>query len=291
MKLIKILCAAVAIAGVLTVLMFVLAPAAHGQARRDFERPADWYRLVEPGQVLQGFGSQIGVTARDLEPAERERLDVPGGVLIEEVRPGSPAANAGLQANDVVVEFDGERVRGRRHFVRLVQETPPNRAVTVVAMRDGRRTEVSVTPGAEPWADQLWQRLEALTARIPFDLDVSGAGPRARLGITAQELTPELAGYFGAKDGVLVAAVADDSPARRAGLMAGDVITSLNGRTVASTADLVRELLASGPNLDVTLGIVRDKKASSLTARLDPPQERRASPGRRLRPIRFAAAI
>jgi S1-C subfamily serine protease len=104
--------------------------------------------------------------------------------------------------------------------------------------------------------------------------------------VTVQELTPELATYFGAKDGVLVASVASDSAASRAGIRVGDVITSANGHTIASRSDLVRELRDVRTPGDVTLGIVRDKKESSLTAKIDAQPERRARPVRPARPIR-----
>ena len=82
---------------------------------------------------------------------------------------------------------------------------------------------------------------------------------RARLGVSVQELSPELADYFGAKTGgALVSSVTKGSAAEKAGLKAGDVITSVNGDRVNGGRDLIRELEdATG---DVTLGVVRDKK-------------------------------
>src|SRR6185295_20347464 len=68
------------------------------------------------------------------------------GVVIEEVEPESPAEKAGLKRADVIVEFDGERVRGTRQFGRLVQETPPGRTVKATIMRDGQKKEVQITP-------------------------------------------------------------------------------------------------------------------------------------------------
>jgi serine protease Do len=283
MKLMKLLSVAVVLAG-LVVLALVWARPAYSQAAPRADR--EWY-------LLQGPGSQIGVTARDLEPDEADRLKLAGGVFIETVRPDSPAAKAGLQASDVVIEFDGERVRSLRQFTRLVAETPPDRAVRTTVVRDGRRSELSVTPVAGGFditfdGRRLREGIEGLTARIPdfnFDLDFdSGPGAsRARLGVTVQELTPDLAAYFGATDGVLVASVADNSPASRAGLRAGDVITTVNGRTIGSANDLVRELRGVTGAGEVTVGIVRDKKESSLKATIDVQPERRARP---VRPIR-----
>jgi serine protease Do len=279
MKLMKALCAAVALAG-LAALAVAFARPAYGQGR---QLPPGADRLwLQEFALLEGPGSRIGVTARDLDSAEATRLNVQGGVLVETVGPDSPAAKAGLRASDVVVEFDGERVRSLRQFTRLVRETPPDRPVQMAVLRDGRRTELSVTPvaGGSDLRDltingrQLRERLDGLTARIPdfnfnLDFDLPGLVPRARLGVAVQELTPDLAAYFGARDGVLVASVTMGSPASRAGLRAGDVIISVNGRGVGSRDDLVREIGAVTGGGEVTLGIVREKQESVLKATID----------------------
>jgi serine protease Do len=291
MKLIKALCVIVVLAGIVAAVMSVRP--AYGQAPRDRER-------MPQLMMLEGAGSQIGVTARDLDPADTERLKVTDGVYVDDVRPDSPAARAGLRASDVVVEFDGERVRSVRQFTRLVRETPPERSVKTTVWRDGRRTELTVTPmaGGSDFdfnTERLRDRFEDLTARIrPFDFEfeMRDATPRARLGVTVQELTPDLAQYFGAKDGVLVSSVAAGSAGARAGLRAGDVITAVNGRSITSNGELVRELRGVSGGGDVTLGVVRDKKDSTMTAKIDVQPERRAKPDRPLRqarPIRTPA--
>ena len=98
---------------------------------------------------------------------------------------------------------------------------------------------------------------------------------RGRLGINVQELTPELAAYFGVKDGLLVNSVQADTPAAKAGFKAGDVIGTVNGKAVSSSSDLVREL--ADKEGEVAIGLTRDKKALSLKATLEP----RETPARR----------
>ena len=98
---------------------------------------------------------------------------------------------------------------------------------------------------------------------------------RGRLGVTVQELTPELATYFGVKDGLLVSAVQGDTPAAKAGIKAGDVIATVNGKTVASSSELIKEL--ADKEGEVTIGLTRDKKPLSLKAIL----EARKAPARR----------
>lgn len=248
--------------------------------------------------VLDGRGAQLGVMVSDVADATTS------GVRIDEVNPDSPAEKAGLRQGDIVVEFDGERVRSARQFTRLVQETPDGRAVKIAVMRNGQKQVLDATPeaGRMTWnfgidSDRLKEEIERGLREYPrafpveppqFDFRYDDRGPRrfeyrlpemvmpymsgrARLGIGVQSLTPELEEYFGAKNGgVLVSSVAPDSAAAKAGLKAGDVITTINSRRVNDTGDLVQELRElSG---EVTIGVVRDRKAIELKAILDKPQ-------------------
>ena len=279
----------VLIAGVVAVaavLAFSFAVPAHGQGR---DRDRDG---IQGFEIFGGPGSRIGVTAKDLDSAEMERLKVTTGVVLDSVTPDGPAAKAGIRSQDVVVEFDGERVRSVRQFTRLVREAPASRSVKTVVMRDGKRTELSVTPpeaeSMDVWidGDRIRRQVEEMTARIrPFEGFEFPLMWPTRLGVTVHELTPQLAGYFGATDGVLVASVTADSPAAKSGIKAGDVITSVDGRDIRSAADLAGELRNRTSDADVTLGVVRDKKSMSVTAKIEAAPDRRARP-RQPRPIR-----
>jgi serine protease Do len=165
-----------------------------------------------------------------------------------------------------------------------VQETPAGRSVKLTITRDGQRRDVQVTPDERrgdvmvsgdfgDYMRDLGRDLGRLGDRLPpfnfnFDFDMPLLSGR-RLGVTVEELTGQLADYFGAKDGVLVTSVTDGSPAARAGLKAGDVITSINGERVGSREDLLRGL-REATSEDVRIGIVRDKRESSVTAKIEP---------------------
>jgi serine protease Do len=239
--------------------------------------------------VLRGPGARIGAVVRDIDASAPERQREQGGAVIENVGRDTPAEKAGLKKGDIVIEFDGERVRSARQLSRLIEETPPDRTVKAAVVRDGRKTEISIAPSADRRievaidGDRIRERLGDLAERLPnfsVELDPEGLGGRGRLGVTVEELTPQLAEYFGADQGVLVAAVAMDSPAARAGLKAGDVITKVDGTTVQSRADLVRALRNSRDDQEVTIGIVRQKKEDTLKATLPPPN-RTVRSGRR----------
>ena len=243
---------------------------------------------------LLGGGSRIGVSIRDIDSTDKAKSQA--GVVIESVDDNSPASKAGLKVGDIVVEFDGERVRSVRQFTRLVTETPEGRSVTAAVMRDGQRVTVSLTPesgSSFSWSDSgEWKYLDNLRS---FKMAPTPMPPRPpapprpalpptferffwssmnQLGISAMTLEPQLAEYFGTKEGVLVSAVTTDSAAAKAGLKAGDVITSFNGNPVDSPSDL-RSSVRGLEGGEFTLGIIRDKKAMTLKGKLEPPAERR----------------
>ena len=284
MKLFNTLAVFVVMAG-FAMVAIARAPSVYGQ------REDQSVRRPRQLAVLSGRGSAVGVTVRDV-PAAEAGGDKPAGVLIEDVRPGSPAEKAGLKRGDTLVEFDGERVRSARQFSRLVQETPAGRTVKATLVRDGRTSHVDITPasGDAALGDSMvhgdfgdymrdfGRDLGRLGDRLPpfnFDFDMSGSG--RRLGVSVEQLTSQLAEYFGAKDGLLVTSVTDNSAASRAGLKAGDVITSVNGHDVHSRQDLLSGLRAADGN-DVSIGIVRNKKESTVKATLE--GSRRTSRGR-----------
>jgi serine protease Do len=265
-------------------LIVVLAPEARGQSTRS-----------EPFSVIRTQlmgGSHIGATVRDVDDADvrREGLSTPAGAVIEEIRRDSPAADAGFKAGDVVVTFDGERVRSARHLMRLIEETPDGREVTATVVRASERHELTVAPETpEPFS--LATQLEPLRELRSFNLEVpdielpgtlhmdperfyllAGRSP-ARLGVEVSDLTDQLAEHFGAESGVLVASVDDDTPAARAGLQAGDVITRVAGEQVRSTSELRRRL--SENSGEVTIDIVRDRRAETLRADIGDGPSRR----------------
>jgi serine protease Do len=261
---------------------FVLAPTAWTQARPATPAPAP--RAEARMMWLDGRGSSIGVRIQEADA---------GGVLIDEVEEESPAEKAGLKRGDVIVEFDGERVRSARHFARLVQETPEGRSVKATLVRDGARQTIDITPSAGdrfgrsqdriialPEIEREIERsLEALPRNFSFDFDwdaspMVAGGARGRLGARLQPVTGQLAEYFGVKEGVLVSSVDADSPAAKAGLKAGDVITSVNGRAVSDTRDVNQEIRGAEDGKDVEIGVLRDRKPVTLKTQLP---ERRSS--------------
>jgi serine protease Do len=246
------------------------------QARVDAQ-DRERFPIQAPFLPLVGPGSSIGITVRDTAT----------GVVIDEVRPDSPAARAGLKEGDVVTEFDGERTRSAAQFTRLVRETAPGRTVKMAVLRNGTQTTLDIAPESRDADDirvpnltrEFERRLERLPRDFAFDFDFSGEfSPfsQRRLGVTVTPLTDQLADYFGVQQGVLVSEVEAGSAGEMAGLKAGDVITMVRGQAVAVPSDVVRQLREVESGTSVEIRVTRDRKEVTLTAKM-PERPRAAS--------------
>jgi len=245
------------------------------------------------GEGASWLGVQLrevtGETAKDLKlPAER-------GVVISSIVPESPAAKAGLKENDVVTQINGQHVEGAVQFRRMIREIPAGRTVELTLWRDGHVQTVSVTLGKGEERHGSFKILTpgpgapgSFTFKMPeipsFEWDGSRflMGGQPRLGIDAEDLNGQLGTFFGAPDGegILVRDVNPGSPADKAGVKAGDVITSVNGERVRTVGDL-REKLApkrgakeKDQGQNVKLGVLRNKSEVSLTVELPAPASR-----------------
>jgi Do/DeqQ family serine protease len=121
-----------------------------------------------------------------------------------------------------------------------------------------------------------------MAGAIAAQLAEHGEVQRGELGVMIQDLTPELASAFNQspEGGAVIARVLPDSPAERAGLRAGDIVTAVNGQPVANGAALRNAIGLVRAGSEVRLSAVRDGKPITLTARLSPPAGQTAAGGR-----------
>jgi S1-C subfamily serine protease len=251
----------------------VLAPGVSGQGR-----PAVAPRAEREARVVSWFGSQIGVTVKDAETS---------GVIVDDVRTNSPAEKAGVKEGDVIVEFDGERVRSSRQFSRLVDESAQGRSVKMAVQRNGQRTSLDVTPEARQFGRVMPIPLERFhmpelpeipaapmlrdfDSRLFPDVEIYTSRP-GRLGVQVEDLEDQLAEYFGVKRGALITSVSKDTPGARAGLKAGDVITKIGEESIENTRDIRREIRRIDAGKEFTVEVMRERKPLSVKVTLDPP--------------------
>lgn len=244
--------------------------------------------------------SWLGVQISDVTAERAKELKLAGeyGVVVEEVVEESPAAKAGIQANDVILSFADERVRSAEQLRRLVRETPADRTVSAQVSRDGQTRTLQVTleaheahmfmpgmrvirpempghPPMPPEAPEAPMSPHAIWVETPeLDFQLYARGPQ--LGISGDELTPQLAEYFGVKagKGVLVREVLTGTAAEKAGLKAGDVIIKVDGDAVSTLGELRRALRKKREGKQVSLTIVRNRAEQTISVELDQPQSR-----------------
>ena len=233
---------------------------------------------------LQG-GTFLGVHAEDVT---KENMGTYGmrdvrGVGVTDIVKDSPAEKAGLRKGDVILGFNGEAVTSTRKLTRLVGESSADQNVRLTISRGGSEQEVSATLSKRPGTgmlnakirDDMKQKIEQFRKDLPKITRGDGTwvfntGNYRRIGIGTQTLTKQLAEYFGVSEGILVTSVNDNSPAAKAGLKAGDVITAVDGEKVSSPGDLSRAIgkKQDGP---VTLTVVRDRSSRSVIVTPEKP--------------------
>jgi membrane-associated protease RseP (regulator of RpoE activity) len=236
-----------------------------------------------------GGGSFLGVFAEDVskENMGRYNLREVRGVGITQVAKDSPAEKAGLRKDDVIFKFDGENVTSTRKLTRLVSEVAPDQTVRLVISRGGSEQEVSVTIGKRNESLNAGEGFRALQGLPGLrglitpeggnvwkwegpeqggDGMVFAFGNNRRIGVSTMQLTKQLAEYFGVAEGqgVLVTSVADDSPAAKAGIKAGDVITAIDGEKVERAGDVTRGINKKKEG-DVTLTVIRKGNQRTIT--------------------------
>ena len=196
-----------------------------------------------------------------------------GGVRVEGVSPGGPAAEAGVKAGDVIVAIEAKPVTTGRELVKAMEAIEPGEKVELGLRRDGKAVKLAVEarpldrffiagPGAVPGVRAL-PPIPPVAA-LPFEgemhwlLDEWGDAEFVTLN-------PGLGRYFGADKGVLVARAPEDATL---GLKDGDVIVAIGGREPQNGRHAMRILRSYQGGEAVELKILRDRRAQTLNARI-----------------------
>jgi predicted metalloprotease with PDZ domain len=211
----------------------------------------------------------LGVSVRELTPSARERmkLGTETGLLVTEVVHDSPADDAGIKVDDVILEFEGKKVEQTDDFSRLVRNAGADKKVTLIVMREGARKTMEVMLGN--------RRSPSFASGFSH-----GFGPgkemmfvmnRPHLGVRVHELDENLASYFKVEphSGVLVLAVNEDSPAAKAGLKSGDVITKVDNETISSAEDLIQSMQDYEEGDQAKIEYVRQGRRENVTVEID----------------------
>jgi serine protease Do len=184
-------------------------------------------QLQEKGHVTRGW---LGVGIQEMTPDLTKSFGLTDkkGALVSQVMPGSPAAKAGIEQGDVILEFDGKAITESKDLPQIVASTPVDKSVSVKVYRNGKTVDREV-------------KISAME-----DTSEASAKPmhKKTLGISVQNLTPELARQLrsSSDSGVVVTRVEPESPAADAGIQTGDIIREVNRNSVKDANDLIQKI-------------------------------------------------
>jgi serine protease Do len=218
---------------------------------------------LRTGKVTRGvIGVQVSRDPLTKEAAAAFGLPSQNGAVLSSVRPGEPAAKAGLEPGDVIVEFNGRPVSDSDALVAMVVNTKPGSTVPVTVYRDKQRRTFNIT------IDEL--DLEAESGRVARGGADGGAPePTATgFGMEVGPITPEIARELDlprGRGGAIVADVDRNSPAAYAGVLPNDVILKVNGQNVNNVSQVTRELQGVTPGQPVFLLVWRNGAETFVT--------------------------
>ncbi len=226
-------------------------------------------------------GAWLGVYIQDITSEIKEAMDLKSKrrVLIREVDKDSPADEAGMKQEDVVIEFEGKKVGDSSNLTRLIQSSSPGEEVELKILRDGKEKTITVTLGKrpksaffyeyeyEPFGDK-GKRTKSYSYSFSF---FSGS----RIGVKVQDLTEQLGNYFGVEDGegALITEVKEDMPAHKAGLKAGDVIVEVDGDKIDDTEELMNVISEKEKGDKVGIKVIRNNKPESFEVEVEEGEE------------------
>jgi serine protease Do len=180
--------------------------------------------------------------------AEKFGLDRPIGALVGEVMKDSPADKAGIKQGDVIVGFMGKEITDMVTLPSVVAQTEVGSKAELTIIRKGKKIKVNVTIGK-------------LNEEQVGPGSSAGEGINRELGLTVQEITPELAKTLNIKDqkGLIISNVENGSPAESAGIKRGEIILEINQQPVEKIKDFQDILAKIKPADNILLLTKRDE--------------------------------
>jgi serine protease Do len=270
---------------------------AAGQVRQVGPQQDGTTMMVYPVNEIPGEtrGGYLGVGVQDVSDDRLAALKLKdaGGVEIIALDHDGPAAKSGIHEHDVILQMNGQTVIGAEQLRRMLRETPAGRKADFVLSRDGQEVKVQVVLGDKAMVEQagippmppippMHIQLPDMQNLVPaMDVELTGMnssdlGPMVIMGngisgAVVESLGPQLAQYFGSKDGVgvLVKEVRRDSAASKSGMRAGDVIVSAGGQPVSGRS-VWEHVLWANRGKTVAVQVLREKR--TVTVNLHVPE-------------------
>ena len=203
--------------------------------------------LIDKGKVTRGY---LALVPQDIDDnlANAMKLKSTEGALVGDVTPGGPADKAGLKRGDVIVQYEGQKIKNSTELRNQVAQTAPKSKVDLAVLRDGHEIQLTATLGERPV--EGGEKTQPEQEQAPE--------MHQKLGLEVQDLTPDIAQELGYGDdrGAGVASVEPGSPGSDAGLRRGDLIKEVNHKKITTVREFTRALADSHKD-DTALLLVR----------------------------------
>jgi serine protease Do len=184
---------------------------------------------LKQGKVTRGY---LGMGILDLTEDARAGFELPPdtrGALVQTVEPDKPAARAGIQPGDIIIEADGRAIASNRALIDYISYLPVGSKINLTVLRNGKRQTLTATT-----VERTLEADKEDTTKQPEE----AAPARNKLGMSVQELTPATRQQYGIADnvsGVVVTGVKEVSPAGDV-LNEGDIISEVAGAKISNLA-------------------------------------------------------
>jgi serine protease Do len=210
--------------------------------------------LISSGRVSRGF---VGIRPATVSSAIAEQLSLPSnqkGALVEQVTRGMPADKAGVRVGDVIIDIDGTPITSDSGMRRAIGETKPGTTVKMGLLRGGKNIVLPVT-------------VEALDENALAASEQQAKQSMQKLGVAVDSVPREFARKLGLDDGEGVVVLGVARRGRFAGLKIGDVIVSVNGKSVSTAEDFVDAVSAVREGQPLKLVVKNEESDQMITIR------------------------
>ena len=192
------------------------------------------------GAIKRGY---LGIQLQPMTPEFYESLGLPKdrGELVASVVPGEGAARAGIQQGDVITKVNNRDVTPDQTLSFIVANLPIGSRIPIELIRNGQRQTVTAVLGQRPSDERLAALAGDGESAVPQDDRTTQKATRDTLGFSVTPMTPDIARALQLTTpvrGVVITGIDQGSDAGQKGLQRGDIITAVNQRPVATTADI-----------------------------------------------------
>lgn len=213
-------------------------------------------QLKKNGKVTRSY---LGVQLQDIDRnlAEAYKLSKPEGSLITQVAPNSPASKAGLKSGDVILKYNSQPISRTGDLLNYLNRTQPDQTIQLEVLRDDRLRKISAVLTIAP---------DDTPAKPTNEVEAKKRGPT--LGVAIRELAPLEKTRLEIKGGVFIEDVVRGGLAAQSRILAGDVVTSINGKAILNTQDFVKAVEELKLNSVVRVGIIREGRNAMIGLRI-----------------------